>query len=188
MAVRRWSWLGNDLAVDFANTVRRRGRRYVDLITGPVELGEWLARQGGRIPVPSVVDEDAVGRVIGLRDLVLRMLRAAATGAPSSMDDRAALNGIVLRHPAVRLLTDTPRHAAIRPLVPDDDQVAALLAVLAAATVELLSRPDLAGIALCDAPGCGQLYHRARPNQQWCTPHCGARVRSERHQERSATG
>jgi predicted RNA-binding Zn ribbon-like protein len=188
MAVRRWSWLGNNLAVDFANTVRRRGMRYVDLIAGPGELDEWLARQGDRIPVLSVLDEDAVHRIVRLRDVVLRLLRAAATGAASSSEDRAALNDTVLRHPAVRLLTDTPRQAAIRPLVPDDDQVAALLAVLAAVTVELLSRPDLAGVALCDAPGCGQLYHRARPNQQWCTPHCGARVRSERHHERSATG
>jgi len=134
------------------------------------------------------VDEDAARLVIALRDIVLRLLRAAATGAASSTDDRAALNDVVLRHPAVRLLTDTPGQAAIRPLVPDDDGAGAVLAVLAAATVELLSGPDLAGIALCDAPGCGQLYHRTRPNQQWCTPHCGARARSERHHERSATG
>ncbi len=51
MAVQRWSWLGNDLAVDLANTVRRRGMRYVDLINDPAGLDEWLARQGDRIPV-----------------------------------------------------------------------------------------------------------------------------------------
>jgi predicted RNA-binding Zn ribbon-like protein len=41
-----------------------------------------------------------------------------------------------------------------------------------------------AAIALCDAPGCGQLYLRGRPNQQWCNPHCGTRARSQRHAER----
>ena len=49
-----------------------------------------------------------------------------------------------------------------------------------------MTGPDAAAVALCDAPGCGQLYLRGRPNQQWCNPHCGTRARSQRHAERNA--
>src|SRR6188472_3242082 len=48
MAVVRWSWLGEPLAVDLANTVRRRGLRYVDLITTPAYLATWLSYQRDR--------------------------------------------------------------------------------------------------------------------------------------------
>ncbi len=58
------------------------------------------------------------------------------------------------------------------------------MADLAFAVIDLLTRPDLANLALCDAPSCGQLFHRDRPNQQWCNPACGDRVRSARHHQR----
>jgi predicted RNA-binding Zn ribbon-like protein len=61
-----------------------------------------------------------------------------------------------------------------------------LCADIAAAAIDLLTGPDAATVALCDAPGCGQLYLRGRPNQQWCNPHCGTRARSPRHAERNA--
>jgi predicted RNA-binding Zn ribbon-like protein len=61
-----------------------------------------------------------------------------------------------------------------------------LCADIAAAAIDLLTGPDAAAVALCDAPGCGQLYLRGRPNQQWCNPHCGTRARSQRHAERNA--
>jgi predicted RNA-binding Zn ribbon-like protein len=61
-----------------------------------------------------------------------------------------------------------------------------LCADIAAAAIDLLTGPDAATVALCDAPGCGQLYLRGRPNQQWCNPHCGTRARSQRHAERNA--
>lgn len=59
-----------------------------------------------------------------------------------------------------------------------------LLATLAAAIVDLLGAPDLHQLAFCDAPSCGQFFHRQRANQTWCCPGCGDRVRSARHYER----
>ena len=38
MTVARWSWLGDPLAIDVANTIRRRGWRYIELITQPADL------------------------------------------------------------------------------------------------------------------------------------------------------
>lgn len=52
------------------------------------------------------------------------------------------------------------------------------------AAIDLLTGPDAAALALCDAPGCGQLYLRGRPNQQCCDPRCGTRARAQRHADR----
>src|SRR5580704_4697649 len=81
MTVARWSWLGDRLALDAANTVRRRGWRYTELITSPADLRGWLARERGRLAIPTQVDAVLVARFQLTRDHLLRVLRAAAGGA-----------------------------------------------------------------------------------------------------------
>ena len=78
MTVARWSWLGDRLALDAANTVRRRGWRYTELITSPADLRGWLVRECGRLAIPAQVDTALVARFVLTRDHVLRVLRAAA--------------------------------------------------------------------------------------------------------------
>ena len=75
MTVARWSWLGDRLALDAANTVRRRGWRYTELITSPADLRGWLARERDRLAVPAQVDTALVARFVLTRDHVLRVLR-----------------------------------------------------------------------------------------------------------------
>ncbi|RIQ14418.1 ABATE domain-containing protein, partial [Jiangella rhizosphaerae] len=79
--LERWSWLGDRLAIDLANSVRRRGDRYVDFFAEPGGVREWLAAEAGRVPRVSAGD-DAVRAVRELRDDVLAVLRAAARGEP----------------------------------------------------------------------------------------------------------
>ena len=185
MTVARWSWLGDRLALDAANTVRRRGWRYTELITSPADLRGWLAREGDRLAIPAQVDTVLVARFVLTRDHVLRVLRAAAAGAVLPAGDVHAVNELVAAAPAVRLLGTRPGQHLTRP-VTRVDQATRLCADIAAAAIDLLTGPDAAAVALCDAPGCGQLYLRGRPNQQWCNPHCGTRARSQRHAERNA--
>lgn len=83
----------------------------------------------------------------------------------------------------VRLLGAEPGQHLSRPIT-RTDQATRLCADIADATIDLLTGPDTAAVALCDAPGCGQLYLRAGPNQQWCSPHCGTRARSQRYADR----
>jgi predicted RNA-binding Zn ribbon-like protein len=183
MAVARWSWLGDRLAIDAANTVRRRGWRYVELITSPEDLRTWLEYERGRLAIPAGVDPDLVSRFLPVRDHVLRVLRAAAAGTALPAADVRAINELATTAPTVRLLGTRPGQQFTRP-VTRADPATRLCADIAAATIDLLTGPDAAAVALCDAPGCGQLYLRGRPNQQWCTPHCGTRARSQRHAER----
>jgi predicted RNA-binding Zn ribbon-like protein len=185
MTVARWSWLGDRLALDAANTVRRRGWRYTELITSPADLRGWLARERDRLAIPAQVDTALVARFVLTRDHVLRVLRAAAGGAALPAADVHAVNELAAAAPAVRLLGTRPGQHLTRP-VTRADQATRLCADIAAATIDLLTGPDAAAVALCDAPGCGQLYLRGRPNQQWCNPHCGTRARSQRHAERNA--
>ena len=145
------------------------------------DLRDWLDHERGRLAIPAEVDTVLVARFVLTRDHVLRVLRAAALPAA----DVHAINELAAAAPTVRLLGTRPGQHLTRP-VTRADQATRLCADIAAAAIDLLTGPDAATVALCDAPGCGQLYLRGRPNQQWCNPHCGTRARSQRHAERSA--
>lgn len=185
MTVVRWSWLGDRLALDAANTVRRRGWRYTELIASPADLLGWLDRERDRLAIPAEVDTVLVTRFVRTRDHVLGVLRAAASGAALPAADVGAVNDLATAAPSVRLLSSRPGEHLTRP-VTDADPATRLCADIAADTIDLLTGRDADVVALCDAPGCGQLYLRGRPNQQWCNPHCGTRARSQRHAERNA--
>ena len=183
MAIVKWSWLGDRLAIDLVNTIRRRGPHYTELITSPADLRGWLGREGDRLTVPADVDDELVVQFLALRNHALDLLRAAASGRPRPSDGVATLNALILAAPTTRLLNNELGGYRSQPVTPADPR-ARLLGDLAAAVVDLLTGPDAADLTLCDAPGCGQLYLRHRPNQQWCNPRCGARARTERHTKR----
>jgi predicted RNA-binding Zn ribbon-like protein len=183
MTVARWSWLGDHLAIDTANTVRRRGWRYLELIRSPADLGAWLEHERGRLTVPAELDPALVGRFLDLRDHVLAVLRAAAAGAPLPATDVQAINEQAAAAPTIRLLGPRPGQYLSRPLT-EADPATRLCADVAEATIDLVTGPGATTVALCDAPGCGQLYQRGRPNQEWCNPHCGTRARSQRSADR----
>ena len=94
------------------------------------------------------------------------------------------MNALALAAPSTRLLTGEPGGYRAQP-VTAADPAGRLLGDLAAATVDLLTGPDVGDLTFCDAPGCGHFYLRHRPNQQWCNPACGARARTDRHQARA---
>jgi predicted RNA-binding Zn ribbon-like protein len=183
MTVARWSWLGDRLAIDVANTVRRRGWRYAELITSPADLLSWLEHERGRLTIPARVNPALVSRFLQVRAHVLGVLRAAAAGTALPTADVRAINELAAAAPVVRLLGNRPGEHLTRP-VTRAGPATRLCADIAAAVIDLLTGPDAAAIALCDAPGCGQLFLRGRPNQQWCGPHCGTRARSQRHADR----
>jgi predicted RNA-binding Zn ribbon-like protein len=133
------------------------------------------------------VDAALVSRFLLARDHVLAVLRAAARGTALPAADVDAVNNLAAAAPTMRLLGTEPGRYLARP-VTRADQATRLCGDIAAAAIDLLTGPEAAAVALCDAPGCGQLYLRGRPNQQWCDPHCGTRARSRRHAERTGGG
>jgi predicted RNA-binding Zn ribbon-like protein len=174
MGVERWSWLGGPLAVDFANTVRRHGTVYVELLIMPGDFRAWAARE--QLDPGEGFD---LHEIRAFRDDVFRALRAATRRESPADGVRRRLNAAVNAAPLVPQLDE---HGQVT-LCPSGDPAPLdeLLARIAASALELVDNPDL---ALCDASGCGQFFLRGRTGQRWCSPECGNRERVARHKRR----
>jgi predicted RNA-binding Zn ribbon-like protein len=175
IVIERWSWLGEPLAIDFANTVRRRGLEYVECLDEPRELVEWARHQGVRLSVREVAPR--LDEVRELRDAVFALLSAAArdAGATPPRDAEARLNAALAAVPLVPQLRDGDVALTAPRGAPALDE---LLARVAASTLDVLRDPAL---SFCDAPSCGQFFLRHRGDQRWCGPACGTRARVARH-------
>ncbi len=173
-----WDWLEGYPSLDFVNTVIRRGWTEHELVTSVADLESWLDAAALPAPRPENVTADDLADFLTLRDPALRLLRSAAGHGPWHAADVELLNQALLRAPEVTVLT-APGAAESRPVGAARPFVV-LLARVAAAVRDVLAepRPDL---ALCDAPGCGQLFFRRRANQAWCGAPCGNRARVARH-------
>lgn len=185
MTETKWNWLGDHLAVDLANTVIRRGGIMTELLNEPGDLAEWLEHERERVPCPEVVDRALLETFLELRDDALALLRAAVEGKALPSTAVAHVNAIVTRTPMARLLAENAGSAITVPIHAEDPRQN-LLAALADAIVDLLGERELHHLAFCDAPRCGQFFHRQRPNQHWCCPACGDRARTARHHKRSS--
>jgi predicted RNA-binding Zn ribbon-like protein len=174
-----WDWLGDHLAVDFANTVRRDGAEYVELLRSGEDLAAWSEREHGRVPLADAGAAEArMDEVRALRDAVLAALRAAAEGRPPPQGAVARLDARLRATPVVAQLGGPP-HVAGAPGPVDE-----LLARAAHAAVELVASG--APLGFCDAPSCGPLFLRRRRTQRWCGHACGTRARVARHAARRA--
>jgi predicted RNA-binding Zn ribbon-like protein len=172
-----WDWLGEALAIDFANTTKRAGDDEQELLREPGDLVTWAAQEAGRVPA---IDADAVrlGEIRTFRDDVKALLHATVDGedAPVAAVDR--VNARLRAAPLVLQWRDGATVLApAAPAAPLDE----LLARVAHSAVELAGR---GGIGFCDAPSCGQFFERGRVSQLWCSDACGTRARVARHAHR----
>jgi predicted RNA-binding Zn ribbon-like protein len=177
----RWSWLGEPLAVDFANTVRRRGGDYTELLTSGADLRAWAEHEAQRVPDPSEhAAETRLDEVRALRDAIFALLLAAAQHRPAPPGIERQVNAALAAVPLIPRLRD----GTVELVAPSAaDPVDELLARTAMSALELLASPAL---AYCDAPSCGQFFMRSRRDQRWCGPACGTRTRVARHAMRRA--
>lgn len=175
-----WTWLEGHPALDFVNTVIRRGWTEMELVHTRADLESWLDAAALPAPRPARVTDADVTAFIAVRDPALRLLRAAAGHGTWSRDDAEQINASIAAVPVIEAIGPTPGSTESRPLG-SPTPFALLMSRLAAEVRDALASPDL---ALCDAPGCGQLFYRRRPNQAWCGPSCGTRARVDRHQRK----
>jgi hypothetical protein len=154
-----WTWLGDHLAVDFANTTIGLDGRREELIGTIEEFRGWIEAEP--VELPSVEDgEIDMELVRAQRDATGRLLRAAALGLPLPAADITLINARVVEGGVARLLTG---EAGASQLVAGRG-FSSFLGVLAGATV---------------------VFHRSRRNQRWCSPGCGNRARVDRHRHRN---
>lgn len=179
-----WYWLGEPLAADVANTLRRRGYERTDELTGPEAMRSWLDAEREIDPdrIPSLTARQArecFEEFRGLRDDVSALLAGTLRGKLPD-GPRRRLNALAARLPVVVSLgvDGTPR----RTVPAATDRGEALLGFVAAATVDQVASPEWLGF--CDAPSCGMYFRPARLNARWCSPACGTRYRVAQHARR----
>ena len=175
-----YSWLGKELAVDFANTVIvvRPGEEIDGLVT-EADLDRWLE-----------LERDRIGAVPGagarLRDF--RRLRAAVRGlltAAAAGNELPAVAVVAVNQASAA----APRFVQLRESASvlesrARNRVDEILGAIAASAVELVGGPDRELIRICGAPSCGLYFVAGRDRQHWCSPSCGNRARVARHYAR----
>jgi predicted RNA-binding Zn ribbon-like protein len=174
MTAARWSWLGAPLAIDFANSVRRRAMHYEELFSSGADVVEWARLQHGRVPVPTDAGE-RLHEIREVRDAVFSLLLAATREEHPPAEAQARVNAALA---AVPLIPQLRAGEVVLTAPGKPDALSELHARAAASALEVILDPAL---AFCDAPGCGQFFVRHRNGQVWCDPHCGTRARVARH-------
>ena len=172
-----WDWLGEPLAVDFANTTKRFGADDRELLQAPEDLVIWAEHEAGRVPA---IEPGAVrlGEIRTFRDDVKALLRAAVDGGHAPVPAVERVNARLRAAPLVAQLRDGASVLAPAAAVAPLDE---LLARVAHSAIELAAH---GGVGFCDAPSCGQFFERGRAAQLWCSHACGTRARVARHAQR----
>ena len=172
-----WDWLGEALAVDFANTTRRFGAEERDLLQDPDDLVLWAELERGRVPVMPA-RAVRLGEIRTFRDDVKALLHAIVDDEPAPVPAAERVNARLRAAPLVLQLRDGA--AVLAPAGPAEP-LDELLARVAHSAIELADR---GGVGFCDAPSCGQFFERRRVSQLWCSDACGTRARVARHAHR----
>jgi predicted RNA-binding Zn ribbon-like protein len=176
-----WEWLGQDRALDVANTVAVVEGDERDLIASVAEYERWAAAEAAALGFDS---NGAAGllaarsRLLGLRPAVRAVLAAAAAKCelprPSVADlnraSRSAPAWLELDPAAGRLRRAGRGRAADR-----------IIAAYARAAMALVAGDTAREIRVCPAPSCGMFYRPSRSDQHWCSPQCGSRARVARY-------
>jgi predicted RNA-binding Zn ribbon-like protein len=181
MALELWDWLSEPLAMDFANTIRRRGMVEHDYLRDAADLESWSEREAGRVPrVPARAAAGRMDEVRAGRDDLKAVLRATVERMPLPAQPVRRLNA---RARALPIVPQLGGHAGELRTAPAKRATALdeLLARVAAAAIELVGSGGPDAVRFCDAPSCGDFFAPERPNQRWCDTSCGTRARVARH-------
>jgi predicted RNA-binding Zn ribbon-like protein len=176
-----WEWLGQDPALDVANTVAVVQGAERDLIADVAQYERWAAAEAAARGFDN--DQAAAlvaarSRLLGLRPAVRAVIAAAAAGRELPRGAVAELNRASRAAPEWLELdpaTGFPRRGG-RGRVRDR-----LVAVYARAAMRLVAGDAAGEIRICPAPSCGMFYRPGRSDQRWCSPQCGSRARVARY-------
>src|SRR5215210_1120316 len=109
MRPKRWDWLGEPLAIDFANTTRRRGSVEHDLLQDGADVAGWARLERGGVPaVPATVAAARLDEIRAVRDDVQAVLHATADGATLPARPVGRLNARARAVPVVGQLGRRP--------------------------------------------------------------------------------
>ena len=163
------------LPIALHNTVYAAGGEVVDGLAD--DPAAWVAAVG----LAFALDPQRAGELLALRESVRDALQATAARRALPRSAVAALNEASARSPRSLRLRDGARDERHHGDSPTD----ALLATIAAATIELVTGPHVADLRSCGAPACVLMFVKDHPRREWCSPACGNRARQARHYART---
>lgn len=176
-----WEWLGQEPALDLANTVAVVNGVDHDLLAPAGAYQRWAAAEGDAARLAA---EDAAGlleaqpRMLALREVIREGLAAAAAGRQPPLAAVTELNRASRAAPewleldlATRRLRSSSRGRGV-------DR---LLARYARSAMRLITDDTAGQLRVCPAPSCGMFYRPRRQRQRWCSAQCGTRARVARH-------
>ena len=174
-----WEWLGQEAALDVANTVAVSNGIEHDLLSPEVEYERWAvaaANSPALMPDEAEAIDAARARLLGLREPIRRVLAATAAGEPPPSAAVAKLNRVSRSSPAW-LELDPRGEVRQRTQGSAADR---LLATYARSAMEIAAE-GAARLRVCPAPSCGMFFRPGRSDQHWCSTQCGSRARVARH-------
>jgi predicted RNA-binding Zn ribbon-like protein len=172
----------DDACLDFVNTRYWRGSgEPTETLTTPCAVLAWAASA----PVlPGLSERDATawhGGLIALREVLFRLLSAAAGTAAPERGDVAAFNAALAEAPARRRLAEGGAAFGVEGTA---ESVAALLAPVLWSAADLLAGRRRTHLRQCANPQCGWLFldDSKSGNRRWCMMSaCGNRAKARRH-------
>jgi predicted RNA-binding Zn ribbon-like protein len=176
-----WDWLGQDPALDIANTVAIVDGCEHDMVSDGAEYERWAAAEAAALELGeehAAALVAARSHVLDLRSAVRDVVAAEAEGRPPpraavadlNRASRAAPEWLELDAATGRLRSGSASSAAER-----------LIATYARAALALIAEDAATEVRRCPAPSCGMFYRPGRKDQHWCSPQCGSRARVARH-------
>lgn len=173
--------VGGHPALDFCNTRAGWGDPAPkEYLRTPGVLALW-ARENGLVPAArSDPDDEALGRVLALRDSLYRCALGTGTDADwelVSIEASAARAASVLRPAGDAGAIWVPRAGA--------GTTADALRAVSLAAEDLLTSELSAFVAACPGAGCGWVFADRRRRRRWCSmAACGNRAKARRYAER----
>jgi predicted RNA-binding Zn ribbon-like protein len=204
--------VGDDLALDFLNSIAKPSGEPIEWLSNGADLVDWLARAGA---VPrEIANQYRSSRKVRALDMTATKARelrewfrsfvANHSGkrlGPDALRKLAPLNDLLSRDDAFRQIECNPHANASKP----DEAGAgalqwsvrrrwrtseALLFPVAQAMGELVCQKDFSLVRKCEAPSCTLYFHDVSKGhaRRWCSMAvCGNRAKAAAHRARQST-
>lgn len=188
-------FVGGCLAIDFVNTTGARSSRsqrerlgsYGDVLVWSRRAGMLTHARARRMHALAQSDPQSARRVVSklrkTREILYRVLRAAAEGTPPDDDDFAFVDRLArAERQRYELTRGASRYELARRERPDE--LDSILWPIVASAVDLLTSIDVERLKRCGE--CDWLFVDETKNgtRRWCKKVCGDRVRARRHYAR----
>lgn len=183
-----FSFLGNNLALDFVNTELHGASGRIDLLQSDASLLSWAQAAGlGEQPAGSRASAGRLDRrVRPLRAAIRALVEATIDGQSAPADALATLNELLTlptRAPALVQQRDGFARAPVGAPTP-----ASVLQRIAAAAADLLTTADPGLLRRCGDASCILVFYDTSKShrRRWCSMNvCGNRAKASTHYQRT---